>query len=788
MAAQKPEEYEITASNGAVYRITGTAKEAEDIGAWIEQRIAAGDPALSARADVPHKAEIDKGGKRFEGVEYNDKGEVDRSGFLAPIDAFIRGGASGATSNMADEIAAAANTVIPLGQSTGTGWTKGFGKAYDDNLELQRQIDEADKSQHSFASGAGNLTGAVLQAFLAAKGLKAAAPMLPNRAIAPIAAAEMFAKTAPIRTAAVIGTGTAGVQGAAAGFGEGRTMDERVQNAKTGGTLGAMVGGVAAPVATSLAPAVARYASVIFGKAPEKEAVRQIIVALQRDGFDVTSPTGVKALKDELGNYLGKPVSLADIGNATRGRAGVGLRAPSDAQSQSIDAVMQRQQGQGSRLASDVRATVAPRTDVNALQEALETQRKEVALPLRDKALFEGGEGFGTGARTTEPMVAPTGVTTSEAPDAGLRRALGLNPVEAPSTFLPVPRGGSEVAVSRQARVPEDPMLQQLARLPFAQRALDEARKLAQAEVSRLSVMGEDISHLPDVIAPGSNLDMRTFDYLQRFLGTEADSLARGAPTNTFKAAEYGEVKNLRNAIRDRMRQIVPEYGEYLDAYSGSSRMIDALEEGRKFDTLDPEVIAAEQAKRVPAAQELYRVGAARNLMDTIRDTTNRSQPANRILNSPTDIDQLAATGIGAPNLSQITRSVDIERQFARLPAELGGSATQARQAAAADADAGVSATLPFNPGSPLGWVGAGVRGILNKANINQNAKVNEALLPRLLETDPAAISRTLDELVAAGKTEEARALARKVNTYRAMSVVGNTIGTASAVRNPEGM
>lgn len=808
----KTEEYEIKASNGRIYRITGSEQQAHQLMDWVEGRIAAGDPDFEQPEQPPLGAQIVKH-PRVDGVTYNKDGQIDRSSASAGLDAFLRGGTRAVMSNFADEMAAAANTVVPMGQSTGTGWTKGFGQAFDDNLDLQHQIDEADDSQHPFLAGTGKVGGAVLQALLGGKALgmaaKGIAPLLPKAAIGPVGALSIFSKAAPIRTATAVGAGGGGLSGMAAGAGEGDDLETRMKNAKVGLFTGTLLGGAVAPLATVLAPAIARYGSVLFGRAPEKEATRQLIQALGRDGYDVTSPSGVAALKQELSSYLGKPVSLADIGNATRARAGVGLRAPSDVQTQSIDKILQRQRGQSGRILDDIKATVAPRTDVHALDEALVAERENAAMPLRDKALFTEGPGFGNPSLPKEPLVTPTGLSGSEAPDAGLRRSMGLNPPEAQPTFVPatVPEAGAVVPAGRQAVVPQDPQLQQLARLPFAQKAMTAARDLAQQEVSLRSVLGQDISHLPDVNASGADLDMRTFDYLKRFLDKEVSALKRGMGTDTFKAAEYGQVKDLRNALRDRMRRVQPDgtvgeaqgaYGDYLDAYSGTSDMIDALHAGRGpvpgepstvpgFDKLDPERIIAQQGKRSLAAQELYRVGAARRLQDVVNDTGDTRNAASRILTDDADRSRLLATGVSPENAAQLNRSLDVERRMNLLPAELSGSKTAARISAAQDADAGVSASLPFNPGSPIGWLGAIGRKVLDNGSVQRNAAVNEALLPRLLETDPAAIAKTIGELETAGKFNEAAQLRRSIRTYLGTTTLGNLTGSAAARPNLEG-
>jgi len=318
----------------------------------------------------------------------------------------------------------------------------------------------------------------------------------------------------------------------------------------------------------------------------------------------------------------------------------------------------------------------------------------------------------------------------------------------------------------------------------MTQKALKAALALSENERALLATQGKSIDHLPD-LHPGADLDVRTFDGIKRFLDQQVSALYKG-DTSTFKAAELHQVKALRDAIRDRLKEVVPEYGDYLNAYSGSSDMIDALKEGQQFSKLAPEEIVKGQAGRSDAAQELYRVGTARSLLDDIRSTGDGRAPANRILNSDEARSQLEATGVAPASLASLNKSVQQERVLSLLPRELGGSQTAHRQIAQADADAGAVTPLPFNPGSPYGWVGAAIRGVLNHTSVNRNAAVNEHLLPRLLETDPKAVNAVIDELEKHGDMSAAKALRRMARARASSVVTGATIGGPVALPNGE--
>jgi hypothetical protein len=675
------------------------------------------------------------------------------------IGSFARNLPHDALMNFDDEIAAAGNAVIPgmasLDNASGLNegsqgsiydsGSKGFWDTFNKNLDALQQTRKADDEQHPMASSAGRVLGMLSVLPRAGSAVFSRMPQVVRSAL----------EAHPIISGAAVGGGTGAVSGAGAGRGN------RGQSAAIGAGLGGAI---------EAAPAISSYVKLLFnkGQVATERALNAITTALRRDGYDVADPNFAQSVRSAIQEYTGKPVTLADLGRATRSRAGVALRTPSDQQIPAIDTITQRNSGAGARLASDVRHTVAPRTDVHALDEALTEQRAQEAAKLRERALFQD-----TQVEPTTPR--PTVQPRADDLDAGVRRTLGQ---DVPETFERVPATTSAGPLTqRTSRIVEDPELQQLARLPMAQQALKAALQQAEGERGLLATTGQSIDHLPDLNA-GSNLDMRTFDYLKRFLDDEVNRLYKRGDTQTFSAQQANQVKALRNAIRDRLKAVNPEYARYLDQYAGSSEMIDALGEGRTFQNLDPEEIAAGQAGRSTAAQELYRVGAARSLLDDIRGARDTGQnPAYRVLNNDTARDQLAATGVTPANAARLNRSVAQERTLALLPRELTGSDTAARQIAQQDADVGSLLQVPGNVLSQGRWFGNALNAVLNKVAAKRSAAVNEALLPRLVNTDPRVIDATINELVQHGRIAEARALQRARTSAKIAAGLGVNIG-----------
>lgn len=708
---------------------------------------------------------------------------------------FLRGVPRGGLLNFDDEVAAFGNAIVPgmaaldrgvQGTNQRGAWDskapEGFWNTVKANLRDLEAQKHRDQDTNPKSEVAGQILGVVGTGRFIPRALGGSrATAQPARGVATATSVAGRAAVPTVLKTAAKAAGVGAAAGAVSGFGAGEgTVDNRARSAVTGLKAGAVIGGGLGLTVAGLTPLVGRYWRAYKGQGAGDEALAQIARALKRDGYDVDSAAGKQALQTELSRWSGKPVSLADLGPATRARTGVGLRSPSEAQRRSVDTVMSRQRGQGERLSRDIRANVAPRTDIHKLDADLVAQRAEDAKTLRDAALF--------GPKQLPDQTPPRPQITQvpDDPNAGVLRTLGVGP-EPSYVPVPVAQPAGPPSPVQPSRVVSDPTLQQLARLPDAQKALQAAVKRAESERALKSVLGKPIDDIPDISA-GSDLDVRTFDYLKRFLDDEVRTLYKGADTSTFKAAQASQVKDLRNAIRDRLKSTVPEYGGYLDSYKGSSDLIDALEGGRGYQKLDPEVISAEQGARTAGEQEFYRVGAARRMEDTVRGVsdTGVAQPANRILNNDTERQRVQALGVGDENFQRLANSIDQERQMGELPMELRGSQTDARRIAGEDADAGIQLQTPFNPANPVAWLGFAGRKAARALDLRQNEAVNAALLPRMLEQNPQAIQATIAQLEQAGRTADALKLRRALQATQAARIGGTIIGSPLAIRNGE--
>lgn len=268
-------------------------------------------------------------------------------------DNLVRQIANGATFGFADELAAGANSILPM-----TPEAKG---GYSANVAAERGKDAAFESQYPVASTSAQLAGGL------ATGVPGAAKMMTAKALSMV---PNVVKAAGVGAAA----------GSAAGFGQGEGgLGPRLQNAVIPGVAGAALGGtlpyVMAGAGKVLLPLVPSRLRPLTGVADKK-----IAQALERDKL---TPAQAQTQLDTLG----PDATLADVGGRGVGRLSRGTAGASPTAEEMAASVFHgRQAGQGERVAGEAARTISPNRDFyGTINDLTEAQAKR-AGPLYDKA------------------------------------------------------------------------------------------------------------------------------------------------------------------------------------------------------------------------------------------------------------------------------------------------------------------------------------------------------------------------------------------------------------------
>ncbi len=136
-----------------------------------------------------------------------------------------------------------------------------------------------------------------------------------------------------------------------------------------------------------------------------------------------------------------------------------------------------------------------------------------------------------------------------------------------------------------------------------------------------------------DVKVTGTVPDVRTLDYMKRALDAQISAGYRS--DNAATLASANAYKDLRNALRDRTKEVVPEYNAALQVYKGDKEILDSLRAGyNDFGKMDHEEVMRLVANMSPAEKEAFRTGVVRDIYGKLF-TTSRNINAGAILNAP---------------------------------------------------------------------------------------------------------------------------------------------------------
>ena len=551
-----------------------------------------------------------------------------------------------------------------------------------------------------------------------------------------------FGERAAALGARAAGAGAGGATiGGVSGLGEGTSWDERLKHAAIGTVAGGVLGSALAPAAEgvgalgSLAyrkmiePNINRLRSLF---APEQTAERLVASRLAGDTASM-APEEFATMR-----AAGEPVMLADVGGrGTRNYARDAANLSPEADVALNEPITQRFLGQTGRVEKDIRGMFPDSIDYAQKIESLNRQARRTNKPAYDNAYDEGS----------------SGVFNDEL----------YNLMQAP--------------------------------------AVRDAMKDVGRRAKNQEVFGEPIGDIVDPFAfnkagqliakegmSATDANLRYWDIVKRNLDDQVTSLYKAG-----KPSEAGDIKNIRDQLRDTLDNLVPLYGKARKTAAQNFGAENAFEAGINFAkwTDSKKVSEGFQAWKGmnEAEKELFARGYAIDLInDTqkVRDNLSvvnksfmgtspveraknlmalgpeRSAALEARLRTEQIMDQLRTAAQGG---SQTAKYLSHMKQFMSYPAY--GAA-----GALAGGDDITSAQALTSPGALAGLVVRAAKGKIDSATATQVARL-------LTSQDPAVVNRIMQM---ASKNPDA------LNTLRTLhNVMGKGAGmaTAEATRNP---
>lgn len=499
-----------------------------------------------------------------------------------------------------------------------------------------------------------------------------------------------------------------GAAGGVYGFGEGRTLDERLSGAGTGAVVGTVAGG-AFPVVTQkvIAPAAKAIARPFTGLVnPDKQAAKDIAGAFARD-----EARGSVGLTDEAyaaAKSQGQSPVLADKGGETvRALSRYATNVSPEARDALSKATDGRFETQAPRVAEFIQNLFATKADASKIADTLAEKARAVNKPAYDAA-YKAGE--------------TANLWTNELADLA----------QSPSVMDAI-KSVSRIAQDRAVLEGYKPI-----RNPFT---------MAKDGNLRLKMT----LRADGTVAPVSP-NLAFWDTVKEGLDRKIDVLYSAG-----KKREANDVVALKNKLLAELDGLIPEYKTARAGAASFFGAEDALDAGQKFVKAASSFNMTEAQKAVskmsPSERGLFAKGFASELSHAILNTPDRRNVLNQMfLNNPNAKARITLA-LGPKRADQLEAYLRREAIMDSLRQAVSGNSSTASQLAqmaifgGGGTGAGYLATGDMTKAQMVGLMMAGARAGKIKIDANVAKKIGEMLA----SDDPKVLDRAM-EMVAGSK------------------------------------
>lgn len=344
----------------------------------------------------------------------------------------------------------------------------------------------------------------------------------------------------------------------------------------------------------------------------------------------------------------------------------------------------------------------------------------------------------------------------------------------------------------------DDPQIMEMLKLPQFRGAWATARSIAEADASAAkvnamrakqpfdenefklrdiySIKRDDLGNPIGVDVTGTVPDVRTLDYMKRALDAQVNAAYKS--DNAATTASANAMKQLRDALRDRTKEVVPEYQAALQVYKGDREILDALRAGYSdFGKLDHEEVIKLVGGMSPAEKEAFRTGVVRDIYGKLF-TTSRNINAAAMLNAPEMQAKMQPLFDSPAQFRLFQAAVERESQlFSQANQILRGSQTGKRTAMRERfEDTGDDISTALGQAITGGWMSS-LTGMASRAlhKTTMTDEMADKLAGMLMSSDPkevAAVVKILEDYAQRAAPRAAAATRKEVG-----ATTGTTIG-----------
>jgi hypothetical protein len=622
---------------------------------------------------------------------------------------FIEAGIQGLTLGFSDEFEAAIKTLTNK-------------KPYQQNKAAIQFAKQEFEAANPIASAVTEVGGSLPTAILGGQGTLAA--------LARVAPQAVRAGAAVSPSMRALGTTTAGgtITGGIVGAGQAEE-GERLQSAKTGAQLGALlsplalagqrvVGGALSKTseATGLTDATQRVVNAtkdipivknITGKTAEffgltddalqRRADTKIIQALQRDKLTVQQ---VREAMDNIRKSGYKPETIMEYGGEATKRLGEVVSMYPAAGTVAAKMVEERKAGAPERILTDFQNAFRTNADSVSVADQLIATRQKTASPLYTKAYEKGA------------------VISGEELDDFMK-------------------------------------------LPKFQDAYKKAQALAEYDGVKL----------PELKDSGNVFNLETANYVK--IGLDDVLFVSKMPTSGIGKTELNKLGDKRKEFVGFVDSLAPvEYQQARQAFSGTTSIIDAIEQGKDFFNLEARQLKKTYDALTPAEKDGFAIGAYDAIKNKINTGADGIDQVRRTFGSPEKREQIKVL-IGDDAFTTLESQLAREKAIRTTDIKLtGGSQTQPRATAQAEFE-GATELVPqlTNKG-----VLRGATDYLLRSATGTGSRTAEQLAPDIFSINPNVQANMLDRLLSLDEYLKRQAIQQGTATGITGGVAGQSL------------
>ena len=275
----------------------------------------------------------------------------------------------------------------------------------------------------------------------------------------------------------------------------------------------------------------------------------------------------------------------------------------------------------------------------------------------------------------------------------------------------------------------EGEALDNFMKLPKFKEAYNKARALAEY----------DGVNLPPLQETGNVFNLQTADYVKR--GLDDVLFVSKMPTSGLGKTEIGKLKEKRNEFVNFVDDLAPEeYKKARQVYSGTTSIVDAIEEGKNFFNMDARDLKSAYDKLSPAEKDGFALGAYDAIRGKIMSGADGADMVKRTFGSPEKREQIRVL-IGDDAFNLLESQIGRERTMRTTEQMIAGSSrTQPRAVGQQEFEADM-ALFPQR-----GLVG-GAMDYLIRSTRGLGGITAERIAPELFSIDPNVQARLLNRL-----------------------------------------